>query len=803
MPHITEAPVLQISRFYTGWYSFRNPLIVPIRQMGRRIIELYDALSDGLNMECTNRLTFKRRPGYITVNPNAPQGTVLWMYAFKPSDFPGQIYQLVDTTVDVEYFRPGTDWPQSLIPKPSPMMSTFGQVAAYCYIANPLFNVKWDGPAGVQGITNWGIDAATNPIGPNPSGAQANLGSKDPNQPPWVANSVTLPAPPPAQIATSQYMMFWNFGFQFAETGVGVREISGIQVKLNGVWASGSGDISLNVRMAKAGALIGVTRHVKFPLNQPNLGLGGSSELWGTSWMPHDLNQYNFGLGVQAVNASGAPASFTVTSVEVAVFYLVPPDVAPAGGPLNPQVGYHYVYCYGNSYSGGMSSPSPPSFYQADPSGTGLIIAPGITVSFPPSPDPQVTHVHIFRTSDGGGIPYFELPNSPVPNGTTSLLDNAQDNELQLDSIAPDPHQNDPPPQGAIDPQWFGGRLWLHRGQTLFFASGPDTPNGNGEEAWNPVYAFGLPGEIIRKSPTPNGMIVATLDDLLIVRGISAATFTVNDFLKDLGMRTWTAADTDGPNIYLYTSDRQFLLINANGVTPVATSISDRIDVVDPRLAYVSVFRHTGLVNQLYMSDGSTVLYPLNVELQAWAVPEEPIGGVRAIATIEITPGVWQFWRGKPTPNSTISYRDLNVFTDEGASYHAWCIFGAVPVADFLTLSQIRDVVLARFPTDSLINVSVLANEVEPIKGKQFEMLLYPIEEPPELSETPSLSYICERYHWKTCKLPELMNLLFLRFDFGVSPNPDEIYAWTIAGTQVTGGSSLGPPGQLPQIQGR
>lgn len=826
MAHISEAAPLQISRFYTGWYSYRNPLIVPIRQMGRRIIELYDAISDGLNMECSNRLTLVRRSGYTAINPHAPNGKVYWFYAFKPSDFPGQIYHLVDTSQEVEWMEPGTRPPQALVKKQAPMMTNFSQVAAYCYMANPTFSEKWDSPAGAQGMTRWGIDAPNNPLGPNSHTAQNNMGTQPgiPPLPAWGnagSNAVRVDAPDPGQTNTSQWLAMWNFGFHFTTTQPGLREISGMQVHIKNL--QGPDGSSLNIRMMKSGSLIGVTRNVALPLNQADLYLGGASELWGASWNPGDWNAFNTGVAIQAVNQSNQPVTVSFSDVEIAVFYLTNPVASLTSGPINAQVGYLYVYTYSNSYSGAMSSPSSPSATfppdaGADPAGSGMIIptAPnspqvsgtgGVNLNVQGSADPQVTHIHIFRTTDGGGEPFFELPNSPIPNPGfnvhVTVTDTATDDALQIASIAPDPHFNDPPPDGAVDPVWFAGRFWMHRGATLFFASGPDVVNGNGEEAWNPVYAFGLPAAVIRKFPTPNGLILVTLDDMYIVRGIATANFTVNEFMRDIGMRTWTAGDSDGSNIYIYTSDRQYLLLNANGLTTVAQSIADRIDVVDPSLAYVGQFRHTGLINLLFMGDGEKTLYPLNVELQAWNLPEIPRGGVGAMATVEVIPGVWQIWRARPLAGSPITFRDPTVWTDEGVPYPCWVTFGAIPVADFLTLAQMRDIVLAVRITNTRMTSHILANEIYPIAGKQFEIIVPSSTEPPELSATPSLSYRALRYTWKSAPLPEFCNLFFHRVDFDAEPVLDEIYCWTAGGTQTTGGSSLGQPGQLPQLQGR
>jgi hypothetical protein len=298
-------------------------------------------------------------------------------------------------------------------------------------------------------------------------------------------------------------------------------------------------------------------------------------------------------------------------------------------------------------------------------------------------------------------------------------------------------------------------------------------------------------------------MLIVTNDNIYIVRGTSTTSFTVNDFMQDTGIRVWTAADTDGTNVYLYTSDRQLLLINPNGMTSISQNIADIITAVDPALAYLTQFRYTATQNFIFLGDGSTFIYPYNQELQCWMTLQAPVGGVRAISNVETSVGVFQFLRGKPIPSSTVTFRDTTVFADEGTPYPAQVIFGPIPVADFLTLAQIRDVALALAPTLTRVFVSVLPNEVLPVAQKQFQIMDISSTEPPELSADPTLSFRNDRYTWKSTTYPEFLNFVFLRVDFDAVPNPDEIWNYTLGGTQTTGGSSLGQPGQLPQLQGR
>lgn len=836
MPHISEAAPLQISRFYTGWYTYRNPTIVPIRQMGRRIIELYDAISDGFNMECTNRLTLARRPGYTPVSPNPISingptlavNTAKYFYTFKPSSFPGQCYQVIDTTGNVIHFQPnGVSYEQLpltgvFVPvKPTPALTNFATVGAFLYMAQEAMSAKWDAPSGPQGVTRWGIDM----YHPNYTlsgtvGAIANqlvLPNPDPGLPSWTATGTTLPTwvvkaqvPRPAgniETLTSTWIHYTDWGINFPQT-TGF-EIAGIEVRFDIVTSEPEGT-SLNVRLLRNKNLYGTTHTVTLPANDPTgiVLLGRPSDLWDGSWTISDVTNIEFGVAFQAVNSSRTQANFTLTNVQLTVYQNVRPTVnlatALAGQtPFNNvQTGYFYKYCYGNSHSGHLSSPTPPSFFSG-PDGTILPLS-AVGVNLVASDDPQVDSIHVFRTTDGGGNPYFELPTSPYPNLTQTIVDSAADNTLQIANICPDPYFNDPPPFGAIDPVWFSGRLWMHRKHQLFFASGPDVTMGNGEEAWYPVYVFSVPSEIIRKYATPNGMLLVCVDDILIVRGISTATFTVTDFAKDIGQRVWTAGDTDGTNIYLYSSDRQFLLISPNGLSTISKEIADQIQTVDPTKAYVAQFRYTASENMVFLGDGSTTVFPYNQEVTAWNVPQQPVHGVGAIGTVEVSPGVFQLWRARNgSTGSLISYRDWTSFTDEGTSYTCSATFGPIPVADFLTLSQLRDIALVQAATSTNVTLSVLANEIFPIANSQYQILQISSSEPPELSATPSLSYTANRYTWKSAPLPELVNLCFLRLDFSADPNPDELFSWTLGGSQTTGGSSLGAPGQLPQLQGR
>jgi len=1021
MAHISEAPVLQINRFYTGLYTFRNPLVIPVRMMGRRLIELYDAINSGKNMEITNLLTLKRRPGYISYNSNNISGIPLAFYSFKPSSFPGQVFPVTDTSSRVLYTPPGATAPSTLISKTTTQQTNFAGIGPYLYMGNPQFSKKWDGPSGAQGVTNWGIAVTSlnNVNGPNAvqtgandgMGTWVNPGNITAQDGAFATNSVVGSAG--STVSTPGNLEGTNCGFSIPST----NQITGIQVAVKGkaslgaasyrptafatagsqpyaspanaydnnlstsssgaadssiatagetwttfpaaigtptsvtlnvnssvqiggggsvlsqlsysldggatfggfygvtssraqqtdsvslpvnqdltqvqvrgtcswsggigafaaqsvfeIWidaptASSSAGSQVSVQLLKSSSIIGLARTASPSVTNSFMTFGGPADLWGATWTPNDINQTNFGAAIVAsvINAAQT-VTFSIDFVQITIYGLGGPTVALTTGTLVAQTGYQYQLCYGNSNSGHVSSPTPPSS-NVIPSTQGVLV--GLFAST----DAQVNQIRLFRTTDGGGQPYFELPTSPYPNigwtftsvanasagstvytgmpngasgfsssvgqtftvagfstganngtfactavsattltltnaggvaethaatGTLQAVDNAPDNTLQIKNICPLPTFNDPPPAGLVDPVWFAGRLWGHVGNVLYFSSGPDITLGNGPEAWFPVYQFALPTTIIRKFPIPNGLLVVTVDDIFAVRGLDTPSFTVNEFMRDIGMRSWNAGDSDGSNVYIYTTDRQMLLLNANGLQSISSSISDVIANVDPSAAYVSTFRYTARNTLLFLGDGTTNIYPYNLNQQAWCPVQIPSAGAQALGSIETQPGIYNFLIGKPSPNQTIAQRSMSTYTDEGSTYACNVVFGPIPFADALTLAQLRDIVVSTAAGQSPVSVSVLANEIT----GNFQSLQVSSTEPPELSATPSQSFTSNRYSWMTTPLPEYVNFIEMQFSWPAASTADELYLWAIGGSQTTGGSSLGQPGQPPPLQG-
>ena len=529
------------------------------------------------------------------------------------------------------------------------------------------------------------------------------------------------------------------------------------------------------------------------------LTFGGAGDLWGTNWTYNDINQANFGLQV-TVSSPVATTSWSVNNGNITIFNTGGPVVATTAGSLTATQGFQYVIVYGNSNDGNISNPTPASV-SIKPT------AQGVQISLIASTDPQVNQIRVFRTTDTGtGAVFFELPTSPYPNTTANVVDNATDQTLQVtQAVIVGSLAFSPPPPGLHLMAWYAGRMWGAVGNLLYFAAGPDnSPMGNGQSNWPPANVFALPTTIVKLVPLAggNGMLVVTLDKIHVVQGITNPGFTVNVWMEDIGARQENAVDSDGSTIYLFSSDRQFLQIAATGTGELSQYVSDVTDTYDPTLVYVCQHRSGSQDSRIFLSNGSTTLLPYNLRSQAWEPVQTPVdgGGVGAIGSIEISPGVYKFLKGATAAGQVVLQRDLNTFTDNGVQYTWSATFGNIPVADPTQLANIDSVVLRMTQSGVLPTVSILPND---ISGPFFQLTQNPVDEPPE-GAAPQ-GHRAKRYYLDTGTSPAGTGLwrqmihLQLQFKFGPSAVQEEMLSWGLFPNQ----SADERPGTIPPVQGR
>ena len=356
------------------------------------------------------------------------------------------------------------------------------------YFSNGNVAKKYDP---VNSITNWGIaiGSVNNASGPLPPGTAATFG--DTGTTAWTnpndikvedgnfATDISIgPSGPFADRISGT-----NFGFALATN----TTILGILVEVKGFATfTGSQSGGLGVQLLKGGATAGAAQFNTWPASNAFVSFGGTSDLWGTTWTPNDINQATFGALISGtiLNVAGN-GNFNIDFVRITVYGIGGPSISVSGsaGTFTATIGYQYVFTYGNSNSGHVSSPSPASA-STGPFANKL----NVQVSLTASTDTQVNQIHVYRSTDSvtsgtmAGI-YFEIPTSPYPNTTANITDNAPDTSLLISSIAPIPGANDPPTPGS-DPVYFSGRIWLFKNNQVFFSGLEEIITGVPEESF-------------------------------------------------------------------------------------------------------------------------------------------------------------------------------------------------------------------------------------------------------------------------------------------------------------------------------
>ena len=806
MAFISEVESIFIQRLYTGWITLRNQTCTPVKMMGRRVIELYDALIAGNDFEITPLLSLKRRAGHTLLT--AINSAALYLYSWK-SNTQGTI-PIFDTLTDVEYYN-GTGVTTILTKTAGNGLgveSSILGIGNFLYIGNPQLSVaqKWDGPSGLQGLTNWGISVGGTTVnGTATSGASSGGGTAWSN-PGDVTGSVGFATVVlPGSHSSSQYLVASGFGFSVPAS---VSSVTVTATVVNPITAPGQFIVQL----------YNTTGGVINQLTVPFAGTATTLMLtFGGIANPSRLAGAGFQVRFQATSAHTG-ATVEVQNVSVTINSTVTSSATPTGsGTFTAVNGYSYCYAYGNSVSDEISNASPITVNTGPFTNKAYV---GVAVVA--SPDPQVDQIRVYRTTDsGGGNIFFEIANSPFANASATIQDTTPDTSLQVASQAEVNLGNTQPPQGLTNLAWWAGRMWGSVLNLLYASTGPETiagtaPNSN----WNPQFQYVIPGTITRLVPAPNGMIIFTLDDSYIVRGTDITNYTINEYTKDLGLRTYNALDTDGSSVYMMTSDREFVVLSAAGETDLGQTggIADQLATVDPTQCYVTMNRY-GLDSIVRILDTvNNVYYDYNVNQQCWNLPGIlQMAGCTAMGSIEVSPGVWRLLLSSTSSGtSSLAYRDVTNFQDLGTSYAPNAVFGSIQLADPGSLAKfgaMAGFAMQYTQAGTAPQLSILLNDIgcvlsnpvgSQITTAKFTSLNTPkngFSIPPTLGNQPTgyrnLGYYLSGATQRISGFTQ--NLQFLL------AAPAENTALELIGFGIYGDlkQEVGTAGQLPQIQGR
>ena len=375
--------------------------------------------------------------------------------------------------------------------------------------------------------------------------------------------------------------------------------------------------------------------------------------------------------------------------------------------------------------------------------------------------DPQADYVAIFRSTDGQVIPFLIPSASGVPIYTISLhdylttgyFDNTPDTGLNNLLQAPISGENTPPASGAINLAYHLSRIWYSIGNIVYWTAGPDTPIGNGVNGTPPLNFDTFPSLVKRLVPTTSGLMVFTVSDVYLIQGSGTATSPITPgipILQGVGVSSYNAVDVNGSIIGFFTTDNQFVIIDpSSGVSYAGFPIGDqlRVDVNTPGMNWDSsnvyvAWHVTGEDQAWYVGDAQFGWYrlmptPAPETGYTWSPFANIVGGVKAIQSIEVTPGKHKLLLG-PLNTGPILQRDLNVFTDNGTAYAANAVLGSMVLAQPGQVATVSFITTDAVRIGTPIVLGVIMDEALPYYTGAFDILKHSVNDPPTLKESKS-----------------------------------------------------------------
>lgn len=198
----------------------------------------------------------------------------------------------------------------------------------------------WSNPGNITGedgsfssvtLTSPAVPANTGPL---PPAAAVNVGVGAPGtawlNPTRVEANDNLPAATGVLNGTNN-VSAWLQATRFSFSIPAGATITGITAAVKVASDTSGGAVTdFKVQLVKAGTIVGANRANG---NSWNVGFafqnyGSSSDLWGTTWSPGDINNINFGIAIKAINHNGFANHFAkIDYITLTIFYTTPTPV--------------------------------------------------------------------------------------------------------------------------------------------------------------------------------------------------------------------------------------------------------------------------------------------------------------------------------------------------------------------------------------------------------------------------------------------------------------------------------------------
>lgn len=549
--------------------------------------------------------------------------------------------------------------------------------------------------------------------------------------------------------------------------------------------------------------------------------------------------------GITNSNSTGNLAFGFTVALEGSGSYILWNNIEPAG--VNPTTGYQYYYAFMSSLTGHVSNVSPIGVSTGAQTLQNIIVQGGLMpsqVGGDASHDPQVDLIALFRNTDGGPffylLTYFgngtnnqtnlqsqatfqpDFPYTPFatlgtgvgqvsfpasPSNAWRYVDATPDVNLVTSIFAPLGLLNSPPPAGLTNMEFFEGRMFGSVDNLLYYNTAADnysllneTQNGVPAESWAGANVVIFDSIITRLVAVGGGLLVFTQTDIWVVTGTNILNggFNPTRMFAGHGLLSYNALAKDGSTIWIYTSDREMLMMTpGSGSLEAGFPIGDVLEATfDPSLVYITRHVAGSQDNAVYLADGSTGWYRLNPNQQGasmsgeqtpvWSPKANITGGCGAIASIQTSPGVHQLLVGG-TSTGPVLNRDLTIFNDNGTPFEWFATIGTIVLVNEGELAEVESIT-------TKMNNSTGGNATQPRVGVlldeisgAFEYLGTSVNDPPQFP--PSKSLLSNRFYLKQGTVAPVCQNIQIQLEGSFSSiydsTQDELLSLTIRGAKV------------------
>lgn len=771
---------ITVQRFFSGLWTQRSPFSSPDnRYTSRYLGGRPDILIDGANVELTNYNTLIRRPGFTLYSSATLPSEALNLFSFHKLDT--TITLLADTATGVYIITPTTA--TLLYTKSDPGQINFLSIGNQLFMSNGVDKVKWNGsqisaPAApsLSAVVSGALPGATyyvkttylNAYGETTASAESSLVV--------AGNSVVKVTSPIVKSGATTYNVYVS-----TSAGTETKQ-NAAPITIGTDWQEPDSGLIAGAALPSSNTAQYITTWgITAPVAAPTLAFSDADDLWAalTNYALNDTIVDSNG-NQQKVTTDAGSSAATVpvwnrnTGGTTTDGGLTWTNQGPIGLSPTQVNGYSYVFSYKNSVTGHVSTASPVS------ANTGVMIGQKVTITGARSTDSQVDQVEIFRTSDGGEF-YDSLAVITNPaSGSWSFIDNLPDTSLNEFRTAPLSNSNDPPPSGFGKMVYHVGRIWGISDNNVYVSGGPDVLTGSGNESFPPANVFVYPSVGSYLAPSSFGLLVFTTSDIFVIPGTNMVTFYSQLFQAGVGVLSYNAVAEEGSQLYIYTSDRQFLSIGANGINELGYPIGvDLATDFDPTEVTITAHASGSQDKAVYIADGTDSWYRCN-----WNQPPEggpawsPLGTVAAgltfMASLETSPGVHQLLAAQS--NGKILVRDYSVFSDNGVNYSAFATFGSVVLANPGFLAEVESITVELQNVGTLPAISVLVDEI----SGDFEDLINSVNDPPQL--VTSTTIMSKRFYLSQSNLPAWLRHMQLKITFATEAERNELLTYSIYG---------------------